>query len=241
MPELRRLGISAEEPAKLGEFYRGVFDLEKIGAENAHIILSDGIFNLALVQASEDAKTGLRYLGFEAARVESISMKLKHWGDGSIVVEECPAVAEIEHELRDPDGNQIGLNRRAFDVAYKKTPVPVRHIALYTPNPQRLRDFYCSILDMREVERTDRSSIFVSDGYINLALLYQRKEEPLGLNHFGFHVKSNEEMRIRAERAGVRPGAKRPARIPFAEYRVHDPEGNGIDISEKGFRVEPKV
>jgi hypothetical protein len=42
---------------------------------------------------------------------------------------------------------------------------------------------------MKEVERTDRSSIFVSDGYLNLALLYQREEEPIGLNHFGFHVK----------------------------------------------------
>ena len=89
---------------------------------------------------------------------------------------------------------------------------------------------------MKEVERTDRSSIFVSDGYFNLALLYQRKEEPMGLNHFGFHVKSNEEMQARAEKAGVRRGADRPERIPFAEYRVHDPEGNGIDISQKGWR-----
>jgi hypothetical protein len=32
-------------------------------------------------------------------------------------------------------------------------------------------------------------------------------------------------------------GAARPARIPFAEYRVHDPEGNGIDISQKGWHV----
>jgi catechol 2,3-dioxygenase-like lactoylglutathione lyase family enzyme len=240
MPELRRLGILAEEPAKLGEFYRNVFDLEKIGEENGHVILSDGIFNLALLSAPKGSKTGLRYLGFAAARMESISKKLEHWGGGAITVNECPAVAEIDHETRDPDGNIIGLNRRAFDTAYQKTPVPIRHIALYTPNPQCMADFYCSILDMREVERTDRGSIFVTDGYINVALLFQRKEEPLGLNHFGFHVKSNEDMRLRAERAGVRPGAKRPARIPFAEYRVHDPEGNGFDISEKGFRVEPK-
>jgi hypothetical protein len=31
-------------------------------------------------------------------------------------------------------------------------------------------------------EKTDRSSIFASGGEINLALLYQRKEEPIGLN-----------------------------------------------------------
>ncbi len=29
---------------------------------------------------------------------------------------------------------------------------------------------------MTEVERTDRASIFVSDGYISLALLFQRAE-----------------------------------------------------------------
>jgi len=43
-------------------------------------------------------------------------------------------------------------------------------------------------------------------------------------------------MRAWAERAGVLRGAQRPDRIPFAEYRVHDPEGNGVDISEKGWK-----
>jgi hypothetical protein len=43
-------------------------------------------------------------------------------------------------------------------------------------------------------------------------------------------------MRDRVERAGLARGARRPDRIPFAEYRVHDPEGNGIDISEKGWK-----
>ena len=240
MPELRQLGIMAEEPVRLGEFYRSVFDLEKIAEENGRVILSDGVFSLALMPAPKGSKTGLRHVGFEAARMESIRKKLEHWEGETIAVNECAGNGEIDHEMRDPDGNHVVLNRRAFDAAYRKTPVPVRHIALYTPDPQRLANFYCSILDMREVDRTDRGSIFVSDGYINVALLFQRKEEALGLNHFGFHVKSNEEMRLRAERAGVRPGARRPARIPFAEYRVHDPEGNGFDISEKGFRVEPK-
>jgi catechol 2,3-dioxygenase-like lactoylglutathione lyase family enzyme len=150
---------------------------------------------------------------------------------------EVDSCTGISHELRDPDGNTIGICQRAFDVGYEKRPVPIRHIALYTPNPQRMAEFYCKILDMKEIEETDRSSIFVSDGYFNLALLYQRKEEPIGLNHFGFHVKNNEEMQARAEKAGVRRGAARPDRIPFAEYRVHDPEGNGIDISQKGWRV----
>jgi catechol 2,3-dioxygenase-like lactoylglutathione lyase family enzyme len=235
MPQLRRLAIAAEDPAKLAGFYQKVFDLEAIAQEEGGVFLSDGSFNLALLPARE--ATGLSCLGFDTARVESIKKRLANAENGASNLVECAPKAGIEYEMRDPDGNVIGLCKRAFDVAYQQTPVPIRHIALYTPDPQRLSNFYCQVLDMKEVERTDRSSIFVSDGYFNLALLYQRSEEKIGLNHFGFHVKSNEEMRERAGRAGVPPGAKRPDRIPFAEYRVHDPEGNGVDISEKGWKV----
>lgn len=237
MPRLRQLVIAAEDPGKLAKFYQDVFDLDKIDETQGALFLSDGTFNLGLLPEADPEKCGFRHLGFDTARVESIRKKFAHVGMADSELCEVNSPATIDHEFKDPDGNIIGVTRRAFDVAYAARPVPIRHIALYTPNPAKLAEFYCAVLDMKEVERTDRSSIFVSDGYFNLALLYQRKEEPLGLNHFGFHVQSNEEMQRRAEKAGVRRGAKRPERIPFAEYRVHDPEGNGIDISQKGWRV----
>lgn len=236
MPHLRQLVIAAEDPGRLSSFYQAVFELDKIDEIKGVVFLSDGVFNLALVPEAEPQKQGFRYLGFDTSRADSIRKKLAHVNSQADLVE-VNSPTGISHELRDPDGNTIGLCQRAFDVAYEKRPVPIRHIALYTPNPQRMAEFYCKVFDMKEIEKTDRSSIFVSDGYVNLALLYQRKEEPIGLNHFGFHVKSNEEMQDRAEKAGIKRGAARPDRIPFAEYRVHDPEGNGIDISQKGWRV----
>ena len=237
MSQLRQLVIAAAEPSRLAGFYQDVFELDKIDESEGAVFLSDGTFNLAFLPEADPAKRGLRHLGFDTTRAESIRIKLANLNLVDIDFQEVSSVAGIDHELHDPDGNLLGISRRAFDVAYQQRPVPIRHVALYTPNPQRLRDFYCAVLDMKEVERTDRSSIFVSDGYFNLALLYQRTEEPKGYHHFGFHVKSNEEMQSRAEKAGVRRGAKRPERIPFAEYRVHDPEGNGIDISQKGWHV----
>ena len=237
MPQLRQLVIAAGDRNRLSAFYQEVFELEKIEETGPAVILSDGVFSLALIEEPDPQKQGFQNLGFDTVRVESMRKKL------SSVDLQGPGIVEVnsptgaEYELRDPDGNRVGVCRRAFDVAYEKRPLPIRHIALYTPNPQRLADFYCTVFNMKEVEKTDRSSIFVSDGYFNLALLYQRKEEPIGLNHFGFYVKSNEEMQARAEKAGVRRGAARPERIPFAEYRIHDPEGNGIDISQKGWRV----
>jgi len=237
MPQLRQLVIAAEDPSRLAAFYQNVFELDKIDEVEGAVFLSDGIFNLALVPEADPQKQGFKNLSFDTVRVESLGKKLAHVKVQESAVVSVQAVSGVEFEVADPDANIVGICRRAFDVAYEKRPVPIRHIALYTPNPQRMAEFYCKVFDMKEVEGTDRSSIFVSDGYFNLALLYQRKEEPLGLNHFGFHVHSNEEMQTRAEKAGVRRGAARPQRIPFAEYRVHDPEGNGIDISQKGWHV----
>lgn len=237
MSQLRQLVIAAAEPCRLAGFYREVFELETIDESPDVVFLSDGTFNLALIAEPDPAKRGFRYLGFDTTRAESMAPKLATLNIPGNELREVNSVTGIDHELHDPDGNLVGISRRAFDVAYEKRPVPIRHIALYTPDPARLKDFYCALFGMREVDRTDRSSIFVSDGYFNLALLAQRTEEAIGLNHFGFHVESNEEMQRRAEKAGVRRGAKRPERIPFAEYRVHDPEGNGIDISQKGWKV----
>ncbi len=237
MPQLRQLVIAAEDPKRLSLFYQEVFELEKIEDTGDAVILSDGVFSLALVTEPDPEKRGIQNLGFDTVRVESMRKKLSYVDLQDSKIEELNAPTGAEYELRDPDGNRVGICRRGFDVAYEERSVPIRHIALYTPSPQRLAEFYCKVFDMKEVERTDRSSSLVSDGYFNLALLYQRKEEPIGLNHFGFHVKSNEEMQTRAEKAGVRRGAARPERIPFAEYRVHDPEGNGVDISQKGWRV----
>jgi catechol 2,3-dioxygenase-like lactoylglutathione lyase family enzyme len=235
MPKLRQLAIAAKEPARLANFYREVFDLKAIPESEAAIFLSDGAFNLPFLRIGPNQRRGLYHLGFEIEDMRRIRERLG--GLGVSLVPSPDGMPYAEFRIEDPDGNPIDLSGQGFGVSKEKSPAPIRHVALYTPNPQRLADFYGSVFGMRELNRSDRSSIFVSDGYFNLALLFQRSEEKLGLHHFGFHVKSNEEMQRRVEKAGVSRGARRPDRIPYAEYRVHDPEGNGIDISEKGWEV----
>jgi predicted enzyme related to lactoylglutathione lyase len=230
MSQLRCLTITAKEPVRLADFYREVFKLETIAESDALVRLSDGIMTLALVQEQDESARGLHASGFEVQDFEAVTEKAQKTGKGS--------GPYSEGQVSDPDGNLVDLTRRNFGASQERTPFPIRHLALYTAEPKKLSDFYGGVFKMKEVAYSDRSSIFVSDGYFNVALLYQRAgEEKNGLNHFGFHVQDLEEMRDRAERAGTRRGAKRPDRIPFAEYRLHDPEGNGIDISVKGWKV----
>jgi predicted enzyme related to lactoylglutathione lyase len=230
MSQLRCLTITAKEPVRLADFYREVFELKTVAESDALVRLSDGVMTLALVHEQDESARGLHASGFEVLDLEAVTEKARKSGKGS--------GPYSEGQVADPDGNLVDLTRRNFGASAERSQFPIRHLALYTAEPKKLSDFYGGVFKMKEVAYSDRSSIFVSDGYFNVALLYQRAgEEKNGLNHFGFHVQDLEEMRDRAERAGTRRGAKRPDRIPFAEYRLHDPEGNGIDISVKGWKV----
>ena len=69
----------------------------------------------------------------------------------------------------------------------------IRHLALYTPNTDKLAAFYVNVFDMEIKLRAGpigKGPVFLSDGYMNLAILpaTTHGEVAVGLNHFGFLV-----------------------------------------------------
>lgn len=120
----------------------------------------------------------------------------------------------------------------------------IRHIALITLDPDRLAKFYEDVFEMKRLPRrpgTTSKAVYMTDGYITLALLENKAEgKPPGINHFGFHVGSQEEMAERLDKAGVSRPAKRPADRPYAETRATDPDGNNFDLSVAGFEDAPE-
>ncbi len=117
----------------------------------------------------------------------------------------------------------------------------IRHLAIVSTDPGRLADFYVQAFGLEIVQRADNGSIFMTDGYMSIALLTNKAEgKPSGLNHFGFQIDDQEETAARLEAAGVPAPAKRPADRHYAETRAFDPDGNNFDLSVNGFeRVRP--
>jgi catechol 2,3-dioxygenase-like lactoylglutathione lyase family enzyme len=112
----------------------------------------------------------------------------------------------------------------------------IRHLALICMDPEKLAKFYCDVFDMKVVGKSGRNNVFLTDGYMNLALLSQKAEgKPNGLNHFGFHVEDAEDVAKRMQNWDVVGPEKRPADRVYAETRGTDPEGNNFDIAEGGF------
>lgn len=122
----------------------------------------------------------------------------------------------------------------------------IRHLAIMTPDPQKLAKFYVSVFDMdiaMEAKGTSGSGpVFLTDGYLNLALIPHsaNSDAAVGLNHFGFHVEDVSEIADRLEKEGIREPAMRPAGR-YAEYRAADPFGNAFDLSEHGFQEDEEA
>ena len=79
----------------------------------------------------------------------------------------------------------------------------IRHIALTTDNPRQVAEFYKSALDMEEIRENENGAIFLSDGYINLAIRNWKTEKDAdvglngpnynGIHHIGFQVEDLDE------------------------------------------------
>jgi catechol 2,3-dioxygenase-like lactoylglutathione lyase family enzyme len=112
------------------------------------------------------------------------------------------------------------------------------HIAVRSANPRALADFYKRAFGLREV-LSNRKAVDLWDGYLFLAINPPTANGPMGLNHFGFLVEDVDAVRPALDHAGASKVEARPAGRSFTDWRVHDPEGNPIDLSSRGYDTIP--
>lgn len=111
----------------------------------------------------------------------------------------------------------------------------IRHLAIKTKSPERLAAFYEEVFGLRRIRSEPGGAIYMSDGYLTLALLRNRGEAtPSGINHFGFQVDDLTPIEQGLKKFDE-PLAQRPANRPYAEYRAMDPDGNLFDVSVHGY------
>ena len=111
----------------------------------------------------------------------------------------------------------------------------IRHLAIISENRERLVEFYTKAFGMKQVE-SKGPAIYLTDGYINLALIQKRPHNKEGLYHFGFVVDAIEPLVPLCKELGAASDIE--ARPYQAKSRVHDPDGNPIDVSLRGWPTE---
>ena len=129
----------------------------------------------------------------------------------------------------------------------------IRHIALTTKDPEKVAAFYKEAFDMEEVRRSDNGAVFLSDGYINLAILnwkHSDKDADVGPNgdnyngihHIGFLVDDLDTASEKLEKVHGRPISTREGLTTMApgsprnfEMKWSGPDDVVIDISQTGW------
>src|SRR4051794_7982 len=115
----------------------------------------------------------------------------------------------------------------------------IRHLAIMTVDPEKLAKFYEQVFEMERIPRPGAGgskAIYLTDGYITLALLHNRADgPPSGLNHFGFPWPIRMKSPRNCRRRPVPVPPNRPADRAFAETRATDPDGNNFDLSVRGY------
>jgi catechol 2,3-dioxygenase-like lactoylglutathione lyase family enzyme len=112
----------------------------------------------------------------------------------------------------------------------------IRHLAIVTENRERLVNFYTTAFDMKVVDGVG-PAIYLSDGYLNVAIIQKRPQYKEGLYHFGVEVEDIEALKPICKELGAASEIQKRPPNREAEYRVHDPDGNPIDLSQHGWPV----
>ena len=110
----------------------------------------------------------------------------------------------------------------------------IRHLAIVSENRERLVKFYTEAFGMKVIDGIG-NAIYLSDGYLNLAIIQKRPQFEEGLYHLGFQVEDIDALRPVVEELGASTEIQKRPKNREAEYRVHDPDGNPIDLSQHGW------
>jgi catechol 2,3-dioxygenase-like lactoylglutathione lyase family enzyme len=107
----------------------------------------------------------------------------------------------------------------------------IRHIAINVQDREKEAQYYKSVFGMEEKMRGPNGTIYLSDGFVDVALFHSTNY-PWGIHHFGFQVESVKEIEQTAQ---TQANANTVGAV--AESWITDAEGNRVDVSEHGWPI----
>ena len=128
----------------------------------------------------------------------------------------------------------------------------IKHIAIRTPDPEATANFYKKVFGMEEAGKAG-SGFYLTDGYLNLAILQSKDEGAegsardaagyAGIDHFGFLVEDTDEVCAALDEAGATPMIGRVTLNPapsataqsYYEIKYRGPDNQVIDITSSGW------
>jgi catechol 2,3-dioxygenase-like lactoylglutathione lyase family enzyme len=268
------MAIVSDQPEALAEFYARFFDMWELGRSDAgDLSITDGWVNVSILKQRSgvegaSGRPGLSHFGIAIDDIRELEANLEEYFPQTEITRESDDLHHGECRLYGPNGLPFSISTNNFGVTGTPRRIPrIRHLATCFPKwMDDESDFISKVFGFREVSTTverrkaNRSTRFMGDGHINLALLstagradgrgdesgevYRDEEERAlnskqGFQHFGFVVEDIPALLASLPPELARWTNQRPYLRDMAEYRVFDPDLNAIDLSQHmGFEVD---
>jgi len=109
MPALRHFAIFCDSPSTLEQFYHDVFDMNVVLRLGPSVFMSDGVINMALLQARPGGPPkGIHHYGFQVEDFEEIARRLE-LAEVDPPREKPSDGRFAEWDARDPEGNRFDI------------------------------------------------------------------------------------------------------------------------------------
>jgi catechol 2,3-dioxygenase-like lactoylglutathione lyase family enzyme len=231
--------------------------LRQLGTSpDGDISLSDGGYNFTLFKHRDALREprmelGLHHIGIAVDSLADAEERFRAFNPRGIVVRESGDLQHGEMRVYDPECNPVTLSERNFGLPEAGPSYPrIAHIALNALDPELLRNFYVEVFGFRDLvvahadmaKRPGYRNRHIGDGFTNVAIqaFYNSREgfEPrFGIAHMGFLVKDMDGLLSRMADSAAALVARPVGRVQ-SEVRMRDPEGNGCDLSRRGWEVD---
>jgi catechol 2,3-dioxygenase-like lactoylglutathione lyase family enzyme len=256
---MRYVAINTKQPERMADHYQQHFGLREVArSSDGDISLTDGWMKLSLLAHWPDNEiTGISRYGIAIADLDELKAKLSRKGGPEDLQPDLGGDHRGEYILRDPYGMPWSISARNFGLGDRPENAGVlriRHAEISVANTDRHMAWMIDTLGFEEIHTSVKfrksGNPFplrqLGDGQMNVTFLpfdrvpgkrmsAEQRENKWAIQHFGWVLPDMYEFV-----SGV-PMALRSLYTKegnMAEYRVFDPDGNAMDLSEEnGFEV----
>ena len=250
------LALLSNTPDKLADFYVKHLAFRPMGkSAQGDVTVTDGAFNVSIFKHRPELKEpnmeiGQHHLGIAVDSIAEVEKRYLKFNPRGVIVREAGDLQHGEARIYDPECHPVTLSERNFGIDKPSAALPrIAHIAIGALDPSALYEFYNAVFGFRELleahadaaKRPGYKNRHVGDGATNVALqaFYNTREgheARHGIAHIGLLVRDPASLAKSVE--GVATFAHRPGSRVQSEIRMRDPEGNGCDLSGRGWEID---
>lgn len=103
----------------------------------------------------------------------------------------------------------------------------IRHVAIRTTDVDRLVKFYTTTFGLEVIDGVGPAT-YLTDGYLNLAIIPERHQANEGINHLGFEVESVDALRPVCQEGGPPRTSKKDRPTGRRNFGCMTPTATGL-------------